>query len=86
MNAHKHYPRTWTAIHDNGWETWVAQSEIGDYVVWTCAAGESAAVDSIESTLERGQDAALLALAKGTGHACSRACGPWRVAVHPIQD
>ena len=86
MTGYDDYPRTWKALHANGWETWVAENESGDFIVWTCPAGENAAVDCVEDTLAHGQAAALLALTQHTGHRCSPDCGSWAYTGHTHEE
>jgi hypothetical protein len=86
VNDHKHYPRTWKAIHVNGWETWVAENESGDFVIWVCPAGQNAGVNCIEDTLQHAADAALIALAERTGHRCVPDCGTWELTRHTSDD
>jgi hypothetical protein len=86
VNDHKHYPRTWKAVHVNGWETWIAENESGDFVVWVSPAGQNAVVDCVGATLQHAQDAALLALAEHTGHHCAADCGRWGPTRHTHED
>ncbi len=70
--------RLWALVHDNGWETWIADREDGTHATWTCRAGEDGANWCVEDTFGHAVGAALSRLNDLTGHdACTAACGVW---------
>ena len=78
--------RLWALIHENGWETWIADREDGTYATWTCRAGEDGANWCVEDTFEHAVVAALSRLNAGTGHdGCTAACGVWTEREPPLR-
>lgn len=70
--------RLWALIHDNCWETWIADREDGTYAAWICGPGEDGANGCVEDTFGLAVAASLTRLNALTGHdRCTGACGVW---------
>jgi hypothetical protein len=70
--------RLWVSHHENGWETWIAQTPHGTFAAWTCQAGHDASGLYVEDSFEHASSAARFQLARMTGHsACGPTCGEW---------
>ena len=69
--------RLWALIHDNGWETWIADRPDGTHATWICEAGQDGAHWCVEDTWGHAVAAALSRLNTVTGHGCTAACAVW---------
>ena len=45
--------RLWAALHENGWETWIAERGDGTYAAWACPAAQNAGMVYVEDTFEQ---------------------------------
>lgn len=78
--------RLWAALHENGWETWIAERGDGIYAAWACPAAQNAGRVYVEDTFEHASAAATFELARVTGHhGCGPGCSPWEPRESPLQ-
>ena len=73
------HTRFWTAEHNNGWRTWVAERENGLYV----AGISMGPVPYVETRYRQEYELAVMAAAYllryVTGHECGEGCAKWRL-------
>ena len=68
--------RVWTSAHDNGWESWIAHTKDGIYMIWITGPSECLETQYQEDFGGATTDALFL-LREHTGHECCTGCSRW---------